>query len=286
MTGTPDGGPAPRFTVVTPSFNMLPYLKRCARSIADQGIAAEHIVADGLSRDGTAEWLHSHDEIVSIIERDKGMYDAVNKGLDRARGEFVSYLNCDEQYLPGTLATVANYFDAHPEVDLVFGDALLIDPDGALLAYRKGYQPRWRYIAVSHLYVLSCTMFIRRRVIAGGARFDMTWKDVGDAEFVIRLLRNGARAAHIPQYLAAFTMTGSNMSAAPNARSETKRLRQSCSPSLRALSLPLHFLRRIEKVAAGAYRQRFPLQYSVYHCPDSTNRKTFRVSSARFRWPT
>jgi glycosyltransferase involved in cell wall biosynthesis len=270
---------------VTPSFNMLPYLKRCAKSIADQGIAAEHIVADALSRDGTVEWLRTRDDITSIVERDRGMYDAVNKGLDRARGEFVSYLNCDEQYLPDTLQTVAAYFDAHPDVDLVFGDALLVDPDGGLLAYRKGYQPRWRYIAVSHLYVLSCTMFLRRRLIDSGARFDMGWKDVGDAEFVIRLLRGGARAAHIPRYLAAFTMTGSNMSAGPNARTETTRLMRSCPRSLRWMAAPLNAARLTEKVARGAYLQRFPLRYSVYRAADDDVRHQFVARSASFRWP-
>ena len=264
---------------------MLPYLKRCARSIADQGVTAEHIVADGLSRDGTVEWLRSRDDIISIIERDNGMYDAVNKGLDRARGDIVSYLNCDEQYLPGTFKTVADYFEVHPDVDVIFGDALLIDPDGGLLAYRKGYQPRWRYIAVSHLYVLSCTMFLRRRIVESGARFDMNWKDVGDAEFVIRLLRNGARAAHIPQYLAAFTMTGSNMSSGANARAERLRLRNLCAPLVRKLAIPIDMLRRGEKILSGAYFQRFPLSYSVYDRTDAPTRRHFVSHSSSFRWP-
>ena len=276
----------PRFTVVTPSYNMLPYLQRCVRSVADQDMPVEHIVVDGLSRDETARWLRSRTDLASIIERDAGMYDAVNKGLARARGEFVSYLNCDEQYLPGTLDAVARFFDANPAVDLLFGDALLIDPDGELLSYRKGYQPRWRYIAVAHLYVLSCTMFIRRRVLDQGARFDMGWKDVGDAEFVIRLLRSGARAAHLPRYLAAFTMTGSNMSTGPNARAETLRLRATCPPIVRALAAPLDVMRRVEKVVSGAYFQRFPLRYEIYASPDATSRTDFVARSSTFRWPS
>jgi glycosyltransferase involved in cell wall biosynthesis len=285
MTSPTTNGASPRFTVVTPSYNMLPYLKRCVRSVADQRASVEHVVVDGLSRDGTADWLGTRSDVRAIIERDAGMYDAVNKGLERARGEFVSYLNCDEQYLPGTLDTVAEYFDAHPGVDLVFGDALLIDPQGNLLSYRKGYQPRWRYIAVAHLYVLSCTMFLRRRVLDAGARFDMRWKDVGDAEFVIRVLRGGARAAHISRYLAAFTMTGSNMSAGPNARAESRRLRNSCPSLVRALSLPLDAMRRVEKVASGAYFQRFPLRYDVYPDADAEVRREFVARSSTFRWP-
>ncbi len=90
-----------KVSVVTPSYNMLDYLKRCHKSVADQrGVDVEHIVVDGLSTDGTKEFLESQASIHAIIERDQGMYDAVNKGLLTARGEIMSYLNCDEQYLP------------------------------------------------------------------------------------------------------------------------------------------------------------------------------------------
>jgi glycosyltransferase involved in cell wall biosynthesis len=264
---------------------MLPYLKRCARSVADQGELVEHIVVDALSDDGTQQWLSSRSEIVSIVERDAGMYDAINKGLTQARGEFASYLNCDEQYLPGTLTAVARFFDAHADVDVLFGDALLVDSVGQLLSYRKGYGPRWPYIAASHLYVLTCTMFLRRRLIDAGHRFDISWKDVGDAEFVVRLLRHGARAAHVPRYLSAFTVTGSNMSSGPNARKETQRLRRSWPRWVRAFRVPLDLLRRIEKVTSGAYVQHFPLAYAIYPAGESERRETFVARSSTFRWP-
>ena len=54
------------------------------------------------------------------------MYDALNRGLRRARGEICAHLNCDEQYLPGTLNRVAAIFEAQPEIDIVFGDALVV----------------------------------------------------------------------------------------------------------------------------------------------------------------
>ena len=275
----------PVFSVVTPSFNMLPYLMRCASSIADQGIAHQHIVVDGGSRDGTPEWLSRRQEIGSVVEPDRGMYDAVNKGLSRARGQYVSYLNCDEQYLPGTLAAVQRFFEAHPRVDIVFGGALLVRPDGTLLGYRKAYQPRYAYIASSHLYVLSCTMFLRRRVIDEGFRFDMKWRDVGDAEFVLRILRSGYRAAYLRRYLSAFTMTGSNMSAGANARSESGRLHAAQPRWCRRLSLPLNAMRLLEKTFAGAYRERFPLSYALY-AGSGTNREAFSVDCASWRWPT
>jgi glycosyltransferase involved in cell wall biosynthesis len=272
------------FSVITPSFNMLPYLQRCASSVSDQGVDVEHIVIDGGSRDGTPQWLGSRPDIVSVVERDRGMYDAVNKGLRRAGGEFVSYLNCDEQYLPGALNAVAAYFRSNPDVDIVFGHALIVNPDCRLLSYRKGYPPRWWYILSSHLYVLSCTMFMRRRVIDEGMEFDTAWRDVGDAEFVVRALRCGYRAAVMRRYLAAFTMTGANMSAGSNAKSEAARLRRSAPRWARALRLPLDALRRVEKAASGAHRERFPLSYELY-VNSSASRARLTAATGTFRWP-
>jgi glycosyltransferase involved in cell wall biosynthesis len=93
------------FTVITPSFNMLDYLRRCCASVEDQrGVSVQHLVIDGGSVDGSAEWLRSSRPDSSVIEPDDGMFDALNKGLERARGDYVCYLNCDEQHLPGALA--------------------------------------------------------------------------------------------------------------------------------------------------------------------------------------
>jgi glycosyltransferase involved in cell wall biosynthesis len=94
-------------SIVTPSYNMLDYLKRCHASIADQEkVSFEHLVIDGASKDGTPEWLRENPDIVSLSEPDNGMYDAINKGFRLAKGRILAYLNCDEQYLPGTLKYV------------------------------------------------------------------------------------------------------------------------------------------------------------------------------------
>src|SRR5438132_83318 len=123
-------------SVVTPSFNMLGYLRRSCASVADQaGATHEHLVIDGGSTDGTPEGLTEHPEIAGVVEHDLGLYDAVNKGFRRARGELLSHLNCDEQYLPGALAFVREYFGVHPEVVILFGDGLVVRPAGRPIEY-------------------------------------------------------------------------------------------------------------------------------------------------------
>ena len=161
----------PFFSIITPSFNMLNYLRTCCNSISDQNVKYEHIVIDGLSQDGTVEWLETKPEIISLCEKDQGMYDAINKGIKLSKGEIISYLNCDEQYLPGVLQKVSEFFRLHSQIDLLFGNTLMIRPDGKLLAYRKGFIPRWPYIWASHMYVHSSSMFVRRRVFESNYYF-------------------------------------------------------------------------------------------------------------------
>src|SRR5437660_4692298 len=141
-------------SVVTPSFQQLDWLRLALASVADQeGVDVEHIVQDGGSegveemfREMSADSVNSHHNPKLFVEKDAGMYDAINRGLQRASGEICGYLNCDEQYLPGALSEVANYFSSHPEIDVVFGDAVLTDQQGSPLSYRRTILPRLQHV--------------------------------------------------------------------------------------------------------------------------------------------
>ena len=264
---------------------MLNYLKNCAASIRDQqGGTFEHIVIDGGSTDGSTNWLAEQKHIRSISEKDNGMYDAVNKGINLARGKILAYLNCDEQLLPGVFGFVTDYFSRNPQVDMIFGDVLLIRPDGTLAAFRKGYRPRWYYILTSHLYVLSCTMFFRRKIVEDGFFFNTTLRAVGDADFVVRVLRSGYTVRHIKKYFAAFTITGKNMSIDREAIKERKQLQAGAPFYIRISKVPLNAARLTEKFFSGAYFQQMPLEYAVYVESNENQRKTFSVDKASFRW--
>jgi glycosyltransferase involved in cell wall biosynthesis len=274
----------PFFSIITPSHNMLPYLKSCCGSVQDQEVSLEHIVIDGASTDGTSEWLSSRSDIVSISEKDNGMYDAINKGIKLSSGEVIAYLNCDEQYLVGTLKRAQEFFLANPYVDILFGNALIICPDGKLLAYRKGFMPRWQYFWGSYMYLHSSSMFVRRKVFQSGFLFDADWKTIGDAEFVIRVLRNNFAAAHIKEYLSVFIMTGSNLGGSPLVKAELKKFRSSAPFWLRYSTWPTDTLIRIEKLFRGSYFEKMPLMYSVFPIGESRQRSTFvsKKSSSLF----
>ena len=183
-----------RFSIVTPSFKQLDYLGCCIASVADQGVTVEHIVQDAgspgieefaekmaeqiLGRYGgervsnlqTFELLHirtSHGYTLRIFkEKDEGMYDAINRGLQKATGEVCAYLNCDEQYLLGTLRRVADYFGRLPKIDVLFGAAIVVRPDGSYVCDRKVMKPTRLHTLVSgNLSIFTCSTFFRRRSV-------------------------------------------------------------------------------------------------------------------------
>ncbi len=273
------------FSVITPSLNMADMLQRCHASIMDQGVDVCHIVADPGSTDGTREWLADRSDVEAIFEEDSGMYDAINRGISMADGDIVSYLNCDEQYLPGTLKHVAEIFESNPAIHLVFGDLILVDPEGKPLAYRKGHQPRWLYIGIAHLYVMSCTMFVRRIVFDKGFRFSPNFKAAGDADLVIRMLKAGFKAMHVSRYFSTFTITESNLGASHYAVREARELFMTMPTWARMLRFPINMLRFTEKVLAGAYYQPAPLEYDIYTGADLYQRKAISFRKPSWRWP-
>lgn len=275
-----------RFSVITPSFNPSPWLRLCIASVADQRADVEHIVQDAGSTDGTLDWLRHDARVKLFIERDRGMYDAVNRGLRRAEGEVLAYLNCDEQYLPGCLQTVEAFFRTHPGVDVLFGDVVVVDSDLNYLFHRKVLVPLKHHTWVSHLPALTCATFFRRTILDEyGLFFDDRLRDVGDAEWMVRLLKHDIPMAVLRQFTSVFTMTGANMSAKPNAIRERRELQASAPIMARSLKPLIVLHHRLRRLTGGIYFQR-PFSYGIFTRESIDRRVLFNVTRPRFRWKT
>jgi glycosyltransferase involved in cell wall biosynthesis len=275
----------PDFSIITPSYNGLTHLKRAVASVRDQkGLKVQHVIVDAESSDGTPEWLAQQPGLQSIIEKDEGMYDAINKGLNAATGQYVAYLNCDEQYLSDTLSIVKNYFESHPDVDVAYGDCLITRSSGELLAYRRAYPLRYAYVAAWQLYIMTASIFYRRRVIDDGIRFDKRFRISGDCEFILRLLKNGYKPGRISRPLSCFAITGKNLSGGRKSDTELMLERQMVPAWVRWFRYPINALRMTEKVLAGAYR-RTPLTYACYTNDNLVHRTEFRVERPPYQWP-
>lgn len=275
---------AAQFSVVTAVRNGMPQLRRCVGSVrAQAGVTAEHLVQDAVSTDGSAEWLAAQTDLAWVSERDDGMYDAINRGWRRSHGDILSWLNADEQYLPGTLDAVAAAFRSRPGVDIVFGNALIVDPAGALIAARREVPLRRAYVAGSFLYALSCATFFRRSVLdAGDLVFNPERRIAGDAELLLSLLKKGYQAHHTPRYMGLFTIDGTNLSLSPDAQLECLEVRGRGAgrvPGLLASSA-----RRVEKAVRGCYARR-PVSYVWAEDEQPTYRRfSYDRAPTRFEW--
>lgn len=272
-----------RFSIVTPSLGQSRWLRLCVASVADQDVTHEHIVQDAGSKDDTLEWLGTDPRVKAFVEPDAGMYDGINRGLRRATGELLAYLNCDEQYLPGALATVDAYFAAHPEVDVAFGYTVIVDEAGEFLCQRKTLTPLPWHTQVAHITTFTAATFFRRRVIEGGHLFNPEYRCAGDAEWMLRLMRAGVKFGVIGCNTSVFTHTGGNLSRTARMREEMRRLAaQAPAPArrLRRLVILHHWLRRL---AGGVYFQS-PFDFRIYTLASPQQRVLHQVNRPTFWW--
>jgi len=123
-----------KISIITPSLNQCAYLRQTMQSILSQqgDFELQWVVVDGESRDGTVELLQAinNPRVSWTSELDGGQAAAVNKGLGRAEGQIVGWLNSDDLYVPGALAEVARVFDQRPEAQWVVGQCGIIDGQG------------------------------------------------------------------------------------------------------------------------------------------------------------
>ena len=273
------------FSIVTPSFRQLPWLKRCVRSVADQkGVSVQHVIQDNMSGPDVSAWLADRAPVDFVSEPDSGMYDALNRGLARCSGDLIGLLNCDEQYLPGTLQKAAELFHRHPDADLVAGDFLVVDREQELIAFRRATPLRASMILTDHLYAFTCALFFRRRLFEEIGGFDTTYQSVADAEWVARALLRGSRAVLLHDYLATFTWTGENLSAQAISRAEERRLSSQVPIGWRVATPALRLWRRAEKWWHGGYAAS-AVEYASYVGEDDESRSVRRCERPSYRYP-
>jgi glycosyltransferase involved in cell wall biosynthesis len=273
-----------QFSIITPSFRASHWLKLCIPSVADQGVELEHIVQDSVSDDGTMEWLPQDRRVKAFFEKDRGMYDAVNRGLRKAKGEILAYINCDEQYLPGALKAVAAFFDKHPKVELVFADALVVNEDGSFNCFRKVQIPWESHARMSALCTLTCSMFFRRSLIDERQLFfDERYRDLGDVDWVVRALRQRVPIKIMRHYTSIFTETGENMNLKPNAMRERVEFSSQAPWWVRKSTPLINKAYQVSRLLQGGYFEK-PLSYSIYSKKSPDKRITFDVPKPTPFW--
>ena len=196
----------PRVTLVTPSYQQAGYLERTLQSVIGQNYPnLEYIVLDGGSDDGSVEIIRRHAAHLAHWESrpDGGQAAAVREGLKRGSGEIMGWLNSDDLIFPGTLRYVADYFQRHPDVDVVFGHRIVIDNNDYETA--RWVLPRHdpEFLAWADFLPQECT-FWRRRIYEKVDGIDPSFRFALDWDLFLRFQQAGAKMVRLPYFLGGF----------------------------------------------------------------------------------
>src|SRR5262245_9613026 len=219
----------PQITVITPSFNQAAFLEQTIASVLGQDYSnLEYIIIDGGSTDGSVNIIRRYEQHLAywVSEKDRGQTHAINKGLQRATGDIIAYLNSDDYYLPGSFARVASYFRAHPEVDLLHGRCRSVDVSGKKIGERFGSIASFAEILDlwdvwwQKRNFVQPEVFWTKRITdkVGLFREDLYW--VMDYEYWARILRAGGRVGRLDAELACFRFHPEQKSTRPERTSE------------------------------------------------------------------
>ena len=180
-----------KISVVTVVFNGGAFIEETIKSVVSQNYTnIEYIIIDGKSTDGTLDIvLRYKDKISRIIsEKDTGLYDAMNKGLRVATGDFVLFLNCGDRFSDcGTLSEIFSGRD-FSDADVVYGDTDIIDKDGNVVHSRRHRPPEKLEYKDFLKGMLVChqSFFARRTVVP---QYDLKYKYAADYDWCVRILK-------------------------------------------------------------------------------------------------
>lgn len=198
----------PKLTVITIVYNNVRDIERTVLSVLNQSyLNIEYLIIDGASNDGTLDILKQYESRISrlISERDHGIYDAMNKGLALATGDYVLFMNSgDEIYASDT---VEKLFAAESDADIYYGETEMYDENWKSLGQRRHQAPEnftWKDfkqgMCISHQAI-----YIRRSLTEP---YDLNYQLSSDIDWIIRAAKKAKKIVNVRRYVAKYLVGG------------------------------------------------------------------------------
>jgi glycosyltransferase involved in cell wall biosynthesis len=193
----------PKVSIITGTYNSAKFVSDCVQSVHIQDYKnIEHVIIDGASNDDTVNLIKNSPKRIGkfVSEKDDGIYDAMNKGLQLAKGEILGILNSDDFYnSPDVLSKVVKAFE-DPNIDCVYGDMLYVDQDNTNKVVRtwitgnyskNGFRKGWHPAHPS--------FFVRKSVYEKYGYFNLKFGLAADFELMLRLMeKHKIKGAYLP----------------------------------------------------------------------------------------
>ena len=201
-------------SIITATFNAETVLKRAIQSVSSQINVQdiEHIIIDGQSTDGTLDIIKEQKKYISqwTSEKDKGIYDAMNKGIKMASGDIIGILNSDDFYTSNTiLSKVLSIFE-DPTIDACYGDLVYVDNQNTNLVIRYWKAGIYTSSRFYHGWMPPHpTFFVRRSIYEKYGLFNLSLGSAADYELMLRFLyKNKIKVSYIPETLVKMRVGG------------------------------------------------------------------------------
>lgn len=193
------------FSIITISYNQANYLEQCILSIIEQDIPVDYIIIDGGSTDNSVEIIKKYEDKISywVSERDNGPANALNKGLDKAKGDYIGYINSDDYLLPGALINLKQAIEKNPNYDVYYGSGMIDDEINS--AYIRVYPTKWHVgVYRSGLAVMFQQSGFIKKAILNDIYFNEGNKTNWDGELLVDLDLAGAKFFRVKKVIGAF----------------------------------------------------------------------------------
>lgn len=186
-----------KISIITICFNSEDYIKTAIKSVLNQTYSdLEYVLVDGMSSDSTVSIIKEYEPLFAgkmkwVSERDKGLYDAMNKGINMATGDVIGILNSDDLYVDNNvLELVMSNFNKNPNLDMVFGDLIYVKQNDVNSTVRTWVsQPYFENFFERGNVPPHPSLFLRSRVYKKAGVFNLSYKLAADYEFMLRVFK-------------------------------------------------------------------------------------------------
>lgn len=232
-----------KISIITVAFNAAGTITNTLASVAAQSHPdIEHVVIDGASTDGTLDVIKRYGEHVSqlISEPDRGIYDAMNKGLDLATGDVIGFLNADDFYADDGVLERVSAILAKDDLDALFGDAEFVSPSRPERPLRRYRSERFRPERIGCGWMPAHpALFLKRRVYDRFGKFRTDYRIAGDFELVARIFHGRTVTwRHVPEVLVRMRTGGISTGGWRNTLLLNREVLRACRENGISTSLP------------------------------------------------